>query len=180
MQIAWRTYSNSRLWKLPIQVDFHLFRKPSCSILLVYPVECTISPIESTSLFLWIVWTHSSFIHISSGTYTNSLLCRCLIKEKPEVLIQELDGEHYIRSNGMEASIQDIKLYLRYNRERTNFLITIELFLSFIALAFGLSTERRVVHFFSTLGFLLHLVQFLTRNAPVKSVQRLVRIYCIM
>ena len=77
-----------------------------------------------------------------------------------------MDGEYYIRSLGMEISLRDVKLYIRYYRSKIKLLTLANLIISVFILLFGLSTERvliKVCCVFFTLFNLLQLVsQYLT------------------
>ena len=64
---------------------------------------------------------------------------------QPEVIVQEMDGEYYIRSLGMEISLRDVKLYIRYYRSKIKLLTLTNFVISVFILLFGLSTERVLI-----------------------------------
>ena len=87
---------------------------------------------------------------------------------QPEVIVQEMDGEYYIRSEGMEISMRDVKLYIRYYRSKIKLLTLLNLVISILILLFGLSTERMLIKVCCVLFTLFNLFQLVSQYLTIR------------
>ena len=87
---------------------------------------------------------------------------------QPEVIVQEMDGEYYIRSLGMEISLRDVKLYIRYYRSKIKLLTLTNFVISVFILLFGLSTERVLIKVCCVLFTLFNLLQLVFQYLTIR------------
>ncbi|KAK8822950.1 hypothetical protein AV274_2553 [Blastocystis sp. ATCC 50177/Nand II] len=73
-------------------------------------------------------------------------LFRCLNwNNQPKVSVVKIDDEYYVRSDGYETTMKDLKYFFAYCRKHAQAIAIFVIVIAVGILAFGLSTQRKLI-----------------------------------